>query len=544
MVKQILTGCVLLSCAFSLNAQVSLHKNLEQGHSAITTISDENTDATSCEDSAQASGTLDESGLFIPESLDIEVDKLLNSWHVKYYTRNREDCNSDKNIATSDAVVMERLSRLPSMIELSYNDEVRKCIDLYVDRRRTLVSYMLGLANFYFPMIEQALDENNLPLELKYLVVVESALNPTAVSRAGATGLWQFMLPTGKVYGLEINSLIDERRDPVKATYAACRYFKDMYAIYGDWNLVIAAYNCGPGNVNKAIRKAGGKTDYWAIYNYLPRETRSYVPLFIAATYAMNYHCEHNICSVETELPLSTDTVMINKPLHFDQVAALLKIDKEQLKALNPQYKRDIIPGHAYPCPLLLPAQQAYAFSGMGDSVYNYRVDEFFANRAQTAPGKGDVHTKGSADTQERITHKVKSGETLGGVSSRYGVTMAQVKKWNKLRSNKLPTGKNLVIYVDNGGFAFAEKAEADDEPAPKTVANKKESTTASKTVAASDTHLNQSDKYHRYKVRSGDSFYTIAQKYPGYSATDLMRINNMKSSALKVGQTIKVPAV
>ena len=523
MVKRLLTGFFLLSGVFSIHAQTE----------AIPDV-----------DTQETSGTIDGSGLFIPESLDVEVDKLLNSWHVKYYTRDKEDCNPDENFEVNDAIIMERLSRLPCIMELSYNDEVRKCIDLYVARRRTLISYMLGLADFYFPMIEQALDQNDLPLELKYLTIVESALNPTAVSRAGATGLWQFMLPTGKVYGLEINSLIDERRDPVKATYAACRYFKDMYAIYGDWNLVIAAYNCGPGNVNKAIRKAGGKTDYWAIYNYLPRETRTYVPLFIAATYAMNYHCEHNICPVETDLPLSTDTVLINKPLHFDQVAELLNIDKEQLKALNPQYKRDIIPGHIYPCPLLLPATQAYAFHGIEDSVYNHRADELFANRIQTIPGRGDASWKGW-DTQERITHRVKAGETLGGISSKYGVTMAQVKKWNGLRSNRVVVGKHLVIYADNGGFAFTENAGSEDKPVSQTTTvSKKPTVAASKTVATTGGNNGNTEKYRNYSVKSGDSYYTIAQKYPGYSAADLMRINNVKSSALKPGQTIKVPAV
>lgn len=220
----------------------------------------------------------------LPESLDANVDSLLHSWHVQYFSQKDDYCHDDHdNVYYPDSVYAERLSRLPSVIDLPYNQVVRDCIDLYAGRKRDLVRYMLGMADFYFPIIEEVLDKHGLPLELKYLAVVESALNPVALSRVGAAGLWQFMLPTGKIYGLEINSLIDDRRDPRRATEAACAYFKDMYAIYGDWNLVMAAYNCGPGNVNKAIRRAGGKHDFWDIFRFLPRETRTYVPLFIAA---------------------------------------------------------------------------------------------------------------------------------------------------------------------------------------------------------------------------------------------------------------------
>ena len=268
----------------------------------------------------------------IPESLDANVDSLLHSWHVQYFSKVDEYCHDDaENVYFPDSVYEERLERLPSVIRLPYNEVVRDCIDLYAGRKRDLVRYMLGMADFYFPIIEQVLDKHNLPLELKYLAVVESALNPVALSRVGACGLWQFMLPTGKIYGLEINSLLDERRDPEKATEAACKYFEDMYAIYGDWNLVLASYNCGPGNVNKAIRRSGGKTDFWEIFRYLPRETRSYVPLFIAANYIMNYYCDHNICPMQTSLPLATDTVMVNSMLHLQQVSDVLGIDIEQL---------------------------------------------------------------------------------------------------------------------------------------------------------------------------------------------------------------------
>jgi len=420
--KKILTGFILcFVCSFTTNAQT-------------TTQTDTN--------------TVSDTSVYVPESFEAGVDSLLNSWYVKYYVKQQSKNNVRSNIEVSETVYKERLSHLPRIIEMPYNEVVKNCIDLYVNRKSRIIEYMLGLADFYFPMIEQVLDENRLPLELKYLAIVESALNPIALSRAGATGLWQFMLPTGRAYGLEINSLIDERRDPVKATYAACRYFKDMYSIYGDWNLVIAAYNCGPGNVNKAIRRADGKRDYWAIYNYLPRETRSYVPLFIAANYAMNYYSHHGLTPVSTTLPLSADTVMVNNLLHFDQIAEVLNMDKELIRMLNPQYKQDIIPGNSAPRPLCLPVTNIYAFINLEDSIHKYKSEQFFTNRSYVEPE--GYSARNSA--QEKITHKVRQGETMNTIANRYGVTVSQVKKWNGLKSNKVKTGVRLTLYVNNGG--------------------------------------------------------------------------------------------
>ena len=468
-----------------------------------------------------------EGPMYIPESLDMNIDSLMSNWHFNYHESRNTGQFDAYNPVVSDSVYIERLRQLPRVFPMKFNDVVRSCISLYADRRRDLVEYMLGWADFYFPMIEEALDRNDLPLELKYLAVVESALNPVALSKAGASGLWQFMLPTGKIYGLEINSLVDERRDPVKSTYAACKYFKDMYAIYNDWNLVIAAYNCGPGNVNKAIKRSKGKTDFWEIYQYLPRETRTYVPLFIAANYVMTYSREHNLYPIEISLPLSTDTIMINKEIHFDQIVEILKIEKEQLRALNPQYKRDIIPGHSKPYALNLPAVYAYGFAELEDTIALHRVDELFANRV-------------AFDTyNEKISYKVKSGESVLSIANFHGVTAAQVRKWNGLRSNKVAAGKTLVLYVNNGGYSLASNkssSSSDKSSSNQTSATKSTNSNPSKNIASSNSSSSS------YKVKSGDSYYSIAKKYPGVSANDIMNMNNAKNSSLRPGQVIKVP--
>lgn len=492
----------------------------------------------------------DEVGL-IPESLDANVDSLLHTWHVQYFAKQSEYCHDDvDNVYFPDSVYMERLGRLPTVIKLPYNKVVRDCIDLYLDRKRNLVRYMLGMADFYFPIIEQVLDKHNMPLELKYLAVVESALNPVALSRVGACGLWQFMLPTGKSYGLKINSLLDERRDPEKATEAACKYFEDMYAIYGDWNLVMAAYNCGPGNVNKAIRRSGGKTDFWDIFPFLPKETRSYVPLFIAANYVMNYYCDHNLCPLQTNLPLATDTVMVRNMLHLQQVSDVLGVDIEQLRALNPQYKRDIIPGNTGPSVLKLPAAQTYAFVDKEDSVYTHRLEELLANCISF-----DATAYSKKETSEKVTHVVASGENIYSIANRYGVTPKEIRKWNGLGSNRVGKGRRLVLHVDNGGVAFAQAKPAVRE---KTIAKQAEKETktaetiaeepvkkATPVVTSGNTLANANIKGMKtYKVQSGDSLYSIARKYPGVSTDDLQKVNGLTSAAIQPGQVLKIPVV
>jgi membrane-bound lytic murein transglycosylase D len=310
---------------------------------------------------------------------------------------------------------------------------------------------------------------------------------------------------------LEINSLVDERRDPLKATYAACQFLRDLYNIHNDWTLAIAAYNCGSGNVNKAIRRANGRTDYWEIYPYLPKETRMYVPLFVAATYVMNFYAQHQLYPVQTDMPPLTDTVMVNQPIHFDQIAAVLGIEKEFIRSLNPQYKQDIIPGNSKPRALKLPTMKAYAFVELQDSIAKYRADELFTNRVSESTG----------NTTEKVSHVVKNGETLISIANRYGVTTASIRKWNGLRSNRVAPGRKLVIYADNGGYALSSSSPAGN--------------------AGSNSTASKQTPFAAYKVKKGDTLSSIAQKY-NCTQTELKQLNGMKNSSLKIGQYIRIP--
>lgn len=309
----------------------------------------------------------------LPEGmLDAQIDSMMREWNARVYLNyDGTNCfSTGENKTYSPEEYERRLNNLPNVVAMPYNSVVQKFIDQYCERMRRSVSIMLGASNFYTPIFEDALESYGVPLELKYLPIIESALNPGATSRVGAAGLWQFMPTTGKKYGLEVTSLIDERRDPIKASYAAARMLKELYKIFGDWTLVIASYNCGPGNVSKAIKRAGGVKDYWTIYPYLPRETRGYVPAFIAANYIMNYYCEHNICPAEARLPLGTDTIMVTSDLNLETVSQRCNIDLEELKALNPQYRTNRVPGGAKPCVLRMPMDAINAFIEAGDSIY------------------------------------------------------------------------------------------------------------------------------------------------------------------------------
>lgn len=395
----------------------------------------------------------------LPEGMTYDADSLLQEWNARKYLVPDTNCeNPDVNPVFEKDVYVDRLRRIPAVMELAYNDVVQKFIDQYSGHLRRSVSYMLGACNFYVPIFEEALDMYSLPLELKYLPVIESALDPRAVSHAGAVGLWQFMLDTGKRYGLEVNSLIDERRDPIKSSYAAAHYLSDLYAMFGDWNLVIAAYNCGPNAVNKAIHRAGGSRDYWTIYPYLPRETRGYVPAFIAANYIMNYYCEHNICPMKTKVPVSTDTVMLSRDVHFDQIAAVCRVDPEELRTLNPQYRTGLIPGSIRPMTLCLPHAEITAFIDNEDSVYNYRKDELLARRAEVlvnasvAPEPGEQRRKTTTKkkrTTRRSSRKyvtIRSGQTLSELAKRHGTTVSKLRRLNGIKGSNIRAGKRIRV--------------------------------------------------------------------------------------------------
>lgn len=347
--------------------------------------------------------------------------------------------------ALSDSIYISRLMSLPYIIEMPYNQVVRSFIDMYVVRRQKQVARLRTLSGLYFPLFEEKLYQYGLPEELKYLPVIESGLNPTAYSRAGAAGLWQFMPHTAKNFGLEVNSLIDERLDPIKATDAACRFLSSLYKIYEDWNLVIAAYNCGPGNVNKAIRRAGDKRDFWDIWPYLPRETRSYLPIFIAANYALNFADEHDICMANLPQVLATDTICIDHRLHLLQVSELIGIEIQELRRLNPQYRMDVLPGTKQ-YTLCLPIEMTGAFLQYEDTIYKYKADTLINNRRAVI----DLAQKTDADgfpAMGAYTYIVKRGDTLGAIAKRQKTTVAKIKKWNNLSSDNIRVGQKLKMY-------------------------------------------------------------------------------------------------
>ena len=370
-----------------------------------------------------------------------EIDSLLFDWQTRNFLIFDESCETTGVNPEFDAqTYAHRLSRLPNVIEMPYNEIVQKYINQYSGRLRNSVAVLLGASNFYNPIFEEALESYQIPLELKYLPIIESALNPTATSRAGAVGLWQFMIVTGKQYGLEITSLIDERRDPIKASYAAAHYLRDLYNIFGDWTLAIASYNCGPNNVNKAIKRAGGVKDFWSIYPYLPSETRGYVPAFIAANYIMNYYCDHNICPVNTTLPMGTDTIQVCRNVRMERISALCNIEEEELRRLNPQYRTNLIPGHIRPCTLRMPTAAINAFIEAGDSIY-VPQSEVLNIKEVPAAAKAGKNSKRSGST---IT--VRRGDTLGAIAKRNRTTVARLKKLNGLQSNNIRAGQRLKV--------------------------------------------------------------------------------------------------
>jgi len=400
--------------------------------------------------------------IVFPESFDTDVHKMMTNWYLQNYTVLDADVETKDPGQVSEEIYIRRLAAIPSVIEMPYNQVVRKHIERYVYRSRTLIEEMLGMSLYYMPIFEQALEKEGLPLELKYLPIVESAMDPNAVSRVGAAGLWQFMIGTGKGLGLEINSLVDERRDPYRSSAMAAKYLKDLYQIYNDWSLAIAAYNCGPGNVNKALHRNGGKGDFWDIYEYLPRETRGYVPAFIAANYAMTYYKQHNISPSLARKPLITDTVSVNRRIHFAQIAQVLNMPIEEIRTFNPQFRADVIPGDNHPYTLVLPSQQIYSFIMSEDSIENYRND-LYAHREVVEPG-GQVSTaeeyvsgRKGLDDIRTINHKVGRGETLASIAAKYDMSTQDLMALNNMNSERVRRGDNLKVKAPMTNNASAD---------------------------------------------------------------------------------------
>ena len=459
-------------------------------------------------------------------------DSLLHLWYKNSFatdfdTVGEYDMDSVRfSSNVSDEEMMRRLAAMNSFITLPFNDNVKNYIILYSERMPSRMGQVMGLSNYYFPIFEDILARYDLPHELKYMAIIESMLNPVATSRAGARGIWQFIYNTARSYGLEINSFVDERLDVEKAVDAAARYLRDAYRIFGDWALAISSYNCGAGNVSKAIRRADGRRDFWSIYPYLPRETRGYVPAFVGAMYAMTYYREYGIVPHDVGMPAQTDTFHINKNLHFGQINAVVGVPMEDLQNLNPQYIHDIIPGNDHPYVLKLPYNWTGPFLDANqDSLYAYKADSLMnvkVLRDRSGSRVGTSSRGGSGSGSTRIAYKVRSGDYLGRIASRYGVTVNQLKSWNNLRSNNIRVGQTLYIYRNGGPAVSSSSGSASS------------SSSSSSGVKASKTVV--------YTVKNGDSLYKIAKLYPGVSPDNIKKANGLRSDAIRAGQKLTIP--
>lgn len=459
MKKYIVLLAMMLTCAMTVQAQVVVDDDEEEEFEDEFEDDEEEVVVNAGDEFTVTDQEGNEEVIDFPEAMTYDLDSLMNLYMAKTYLDQDNDCRtSDANPVYTKEQYVERLRRLPTIMEMAHNDVVQAFIDRYSGRLRHSVSVMLGATNFYMPIFEEALEAYDMPLELRYLPIIESALNPKAVSRVGATGLWQFMLATGKQYGLEVNSLVDERRDPTKASYAAARYLRDLYRVFGDWNLVIAAYNCGPGNVDKAIHRAQAAfkdttgtvnmKDYWHIYPYLPRETRGYVPAFIAANYIMTYYSLHNICPLRTRLPEKTDTVMVSRDVHLAQIAGVLGLDMDLLRSLNPQYRRDIVPGLTKPCAIKLPLSDLSRFIDNQDSIYAYNAAELLSKRSEviinddvptfTSKRKSTVRRKSSVRRgRSKVTRRRTTTARRKTTTARRKTTTARRTTKSKSRSRR-----------------------------------------------------------------------------------------------------------
>lgn len=483
-------------------------------------------DLAAAEQEGSDTATYIETGIS-PEDYTIEVtDSLMDLWYVHQMAIDAENDFFDMDSVkfqsnVPDEVYIERLKKMNSFIQIPYNDIVRNYIIMYSEKMKQRMPYMLGLCKYYMPIFEETFDRHEIPVELKAMAIIESAMNPRAESRVGAKGMWQFMYHTAKSYGLHVDSFVDERMDPVKSCEAAALYMYDAYKMFGDWILAIASYNCGPGNVRKAIKRAGGSREFWDIWPYLPRETRYYVPAFVGALYTLEYYKEHGLKPESMVMPTGVDTLVIKKQLHLRQVSEITGAPIEDLRNLNPQYRHEIIPGHEREYILRIPYQYTGDFIEQEDTIYRHKADVLF----------DPVAIKKIKDGGDgvRIIHKVKNGEYLGRIASKYNVSVAKIKKWNNLKSDNIRVGQSLVIYRGGSG--------------PATSQSSSKSSTSSNSSSSNKTNSSAAAKGHTtYTVKSGDSFYSIAKNYSGVSAQNIMDYNGLTSSKLKPGMVIKIP--
>ena len=451
----------------------------------------------------------------VPDTAVISRDSLLSLWYQQRDLNLMEIEPSDIDTIEMvsdipDSVYISRLQKLNPYISVPYNRIIRNHIVYYTQKMPEKMERILGLATYYIPIFEEIFDQYDMPLELTAMAVIESALNTKAVSRARAKGMWQFMYSTAKRYGLTINSYVDERFDPIASAHAAARYLRDSYLIFGDWSLAIASYNCGAGNVNKAIRRSGGSKDFWEIYPYLPRETRGYVPSFFAALYAMKYYKEHNLTPEFIPMPPHTDTIKVNKMLHFEQIAHFTGASIEELRTHNPQYLHDIIPGTEKEYILQLPYQYTGAFIDHEKEIYAYKDSVYFSPAAMK-------QIQQSAEPS-KITHRVKRGETLSHIALRYGVTVKNIQRWNGI-GTRIREGQRLAIYTNGSG------------PSAK-----------SSSSSGGKVSTSVSNGYVMYTVRSGDNLWNIAKKFSGVSVSDIQRLNGLsKNSKIYPGKKLKI---
>lgn len=491
--------------------------------------------------------TITDSSIVFPESYEADTQKMLEGWYMRNYTATDDSYRTREDVPATDAQLRDRLSKLPTVIDMPFNSIVRSYIERYTKRGRAQVAALLGLSLYYMPIFEQALEEEGLPMELKYLPVIESGLDPNAVSKHGAAGLWQFMVGTGKGLGMEVSSLVDERRDPYISSKKAAKYLKDLYNSYGDWSLAIAAYNCGPGAVNKAIRRAGGEEaqkDFWAIYNYLSPETRGYVPMFIAANYVMNNYDKHNISPVLPTKPLVTDTVHICERIHFDQISKVLDIPVEELRVLNPQFRADIIPGNnERHYTLILPSQQINAYLMSEEEIRDYEAEKY-ARRVVAEPGEEPDPQMAAIIAQEDEAELANADhnqlEDLPEPRKTQGEAVAVTRDRRGNQQQHLDTGEDQNPYKAARQNTRRTRARQEQDMADNTSSQSKWTKSSKKKTSRSSAPKAKSTTH---TVASGDNLSTIARRY-GTTVNEIKKANGISGSGdkLQPGDKLKIP--